>query len=522
MSLTPIRLPRPSPRRLLRRVKQIFLILFALPFCGIGVWMGVQAFRSATSPTCPPKLAMVLGLCAVVFAGFGAAVIALALRTGRASARLESLQTLHPDSPWLWREDWASGRVQGKSRRAMLQAWMLAAVFTAVSIPLLYVVPREAAKGNSKALLALLFPLAALGLLAWAVRATRHWARYGAARFEIGRLPGAVGGSLEGALHVPMPQAPEDGVRLVITCVRRIQRGTGKSRAVHESILWQEEAAVHPAAIAPGPLGLSVPVSFAVPLDAPPTDTLNPRSSVHWVLRAEARAPGHPYRDRFEVPVFRTAESEARARRAAEAAPPPAAGAEALTGIGLPPGSGIRVGPSPRGGTEFTFGPARNPKVALGITLFFLACSGLTWFLFEAGAPEVFSAVFGFFAVLMLVGVIEVWLGVTRVRIEGDQVQVRRSFLGLGFTRSLERSRVTGVGLKIGMQHGGASGTPYYDLRIRLDSGKAVTAGRHVRSKRHAEWLALEMEQAIGVRRGGPTPAPDPARGSAVSGSACR
>lgn len=45
------------------------------------------------------------------------------LRAGRISG---ALRARHPDAPWLWREDWASGRVEDSNRGTMVAAWIFA------------------------------------------------------------------------------------------------------------------------------------------------------------------------------------------------------------------------------------------------------------------------------------------------------------------------------------------------------------------------------------------------------------
>lgn len=118
----------------------------------------------------------------------------------------------------------------------------------------------------------------------------------------------------------------------------------------------------------------------------------------------------------------------------------------------------------------------------------------------ELEAPEIFALLVGAFAALIASAAVELWLGVARVRIEEGRVEVRRSWLGLGWTRSIPAADVTGLGLRIGMQHGRSAGTPYYDLVIHRAAGRPLLAARHVRSKRDAEWLASEMKLAIGLR----------------------
>jgi hypothetical protein len=106
-----------------------------------------------------------------------------------------------------------------------------------------------------------------------------------------------------------------------------------------------------------------------------------------------------------------------------------------------------------------------------------------------------FPIVFGGFGLLLLYGVLDAWLGVTRVTAGGGRVTVASGWLSPARERSFPAAEITGVSTLIGMQ---AGGRPYYDLKLVRSNGKAVTAGRGLREKREAEWLAATLKQAIG------------------------
>jgi hypothetical protein len=48
----------------------------------------------------------------------------------------------------------------------------------------------------------------------------------------------------------------------------------------------------------------------------------------------------------------------------------------------------------------------------------------------------------------------------------------------------------TGIGMQVG-------GTPYYDLMLVGNNGRKVPAGRAIRDKREAEWLADTVREAL-------------------------
>ena len=84
---------------------------------------------------------------------------------------------------------------------------------------------------------------------------------------------------------------------------------------------------------------------------------------------------------------------------------------------------------------------------------------------------------------------------VTRVTAGDGQVTVASGWLGPNRERTLRAAEVTDVTTKIGAQGGNAT---YYDVILVTTAGKRVTAGRGIRDKREAEWLAATIKGAVG------------------------
>jgi hypothetical protein len=57
---------------------------------------------------------------------------------------------------------------------------------------------------------------------------------------------------------------------------------------------------------------------------------------------------------------------------------------------------------------------------------------------------------------------------------------------------------VTGIEVRIGMQSGDRV---WYDLRAARAGGGSLEAGSGIRDKREAEWLAAQLEAALGRSR---------------------
>jgi hypothetical protein len=460
-------------------------VLFLLPFAGGGVAATLGAARAAARGDWGQ--AGLLCIFALVFGGVGIGGIIGALAGKRRLAEREAREAGNPDAPWLWRTDWAAGRIEDGGRGTMWAAWLFAGFWNLVSLPGAFFAVRSALQGGERAgWVALLFPLVGVGLLVWAVQATLRYRRYGVSVAELRTVPGAVGRSLAGVVRTTALVQPTEGFRVRLVCLRRVTRGSGKNRSTSETILWEEERQVRgePARTAHG-MTTAVPFAFAIPGEATPCDSSTPRDRVLWRLDVSASVPGVDYASSFEVPVFRASTGELPL---SEPVPPL-----------LPedyrqsPTSRIRV-TSNRRGTEVHFPAARNPGAAAGATLFFVIWAGAVGLMLGLGAPALLIAVFVLVGLLVLWAALELWLRVTRVTAGADGVVLGKGWLAPARERRFAPGEVTGVRTRIGMQAGGSA---YYDLLLVRRDGTTVTAAHAIREKREAEWLAAMLEGAI-------------------------
>jgi hypothetical protein len=140
------------------------LVLFLLPFAGIGVFTAIQALQRAAAGNW--KEALFLGLFGLTFGAVGIGGIAAALAGTRKLKEQSALESRYPDRPWLWRQDWASGRIMDTGRRTVVFAWIFTIFWNLVSLPAGYFGLRTALKeGEYIGFLGLLFPTVGAGLL---------------------------------------------------------------------------------------------------------------------------------------------------------------------------------------------------------------------------------------------------------------------------------------------------------------------------------------------------------------------
>ncbi len=466
------------------------LTLFALPFAAVGVVTGYLCLKQLVEGPEDIEKTILLGVFALVFGGAGFGLI-FAVRWGKRKAgEEEQRKQLHPDAPWMWKPDWAAGRIKGSSQTAMWFSWVFAIFWNLISAPLVFFLPAEIEKGNHAAAVGLLFPVIGVGLLYWAVKTTLRYRKFGVSLLELSTIPGVIGGKLRGTIHSGLQDKPPDGIKVSLNCVRR-RESRGKNSSASERLIWEESYVLGAERVYRGREGLDLPVEFAIPHESEASDESDRYNKIIWRVEASATLAGVDYETRFDVPVFKTADSSTEVPK------------ESGYGFAADPArefdpkqATIEIRASALGGTEYYFAAARNKGAAAALTIFFLVFSGITAALFYFGVPLLFPIVFACFCVLMLVFVVDVLFTSMRVVIEDGKVRVVRSMFGLRSTKQIPCSDVSDIKLKIGMQQQQTmtqTAKAYYDIEIHRQSGRKVAVGRSIPSKREAEWLAEQM-----------------------------
>ena len=241
--------------------------------------------------------------------GFGLLFGGLAaVKKSRAEA---ALAAAHPEARWMWKADWAAGQIVSSQKNAMRATLLFAVFWIVVTAPLLLVLPGEIlTKHNRVALLGLTFPAIGLLLAGWAVYAVLRWRKFGQSIFQMASVPGVVGGQLAGVIRTSAKIRPEDGFHLLLRCVRRVTTGAGKSRHTTETVAWEDERIAMHELLDDLAEQSAIPVAFDIPYDCQPSDERNADDQIVWRLTAAAEVPGIDYTATFEVPIFKTADSD--------------------------------------------------------------------------------------------------------------------------------------------------------------------------------------------------------------------
>lgn len=453
------------------------LILFGLPFAGVGLFALVQSLRELRHGDGSKSL--LLALFAFVFGAAGLAVIAAAIFGSKAQKKSAALEAAHPQEPWLWRPDWSRGEIKSSQANTMWFIWGFAAFWNAIASAATLAALKDAPK-NKAAYLVLLFPAVGIVLLAWATRLTLQRRRFGNPMLRMAAVPGVIGGALAGVVHVPRSLHGAEEIRLRLICLERDSSGEHTT----ESPRWEDEKTLSADVLHEGG---GIPVLFNIPYESAPTEQISASREIIWRLEVRAALPGSDFLASFDVPVFKTQQSRA------EATPLPDPAAIYEKPVDLARSAGIRVKPSAGGGSDIIFGAARNKGAAVTFTLFALLWTGSVVVMIRLGAPKLFPVVFGVFDLLLLAFLPSLWLARSRVTVDASGLKlVTRTFLEK--QRFLSADEIQSVESKFSMSAGNRM---YYDLLAVTSGARKVVLARYIPSKKEVEWLVHEIKKAL-------------------------
>ena len=231
----------------------------------------------------------------IVFGGVGLGLLIFSYRTR--NTVIPDLTSTH--EPWLLNKDWHNP-IRSNAKTGLWVAWIFAIFWNAISSPIPFILPEELAKGNYPALIGLLFPMVGIGLLIWAISATRQWQRFGPSPLILNPYPGAIGGQVGGEVDIRLPYDTSLAMAVTLACVHSYYSGSGKNRSRRESVHWQKDGF---AQVSASSQGTKVAFCFDVPSKLPASQ-LSDDSYYFWRVSLHADLPGAHFGRVYEIPVF--------------------------------------------------------------------------------------------------------------------------------------------------------------------------------------------------------------------------
>lgn len=202
------------------------------------------------------------------------------------------LKKQYPNEPWRWRTSWESCRICTGCSKTLAVSVVLAIAWNAISWlwygSKISCLLQEGSFWNSQFLALLIFPLAGIGLVGWALFEAKRFLTVGDSLLILHSNPGRIGGNFCG--HVENNKLePDKLVELSLICISR-ETKRGEYRTTHEDVLWQSTQTVRSNRLMSSDdkerATTVIPFQFAIPanrrqccVDATSAD------GVSWVLR---------------------------------------------------------------------------------------------------------------------------------------------------------------------------------------------------------------------------------------------
>lgn len=481
-------------------------MVFIVPMFAIaGYAIGATALDLLGGRTEEAKWAAFLAMMCILSGGG----LAVSLTRGyREEALRRQTAEANRNTPWAVRPDWATGVITAGSPSKARGSIFSALVVLAAVVPVVVGLWSPVDAGNA----ILIVPAAiGLGVLAVTIRSLVHHVKFGDSKLALETIPGVVGRSLRGTVHIGSNVDLRGDVRVRLRCVRSILHtgDTDGAASPHESTdtFWEEVQSASPRYGGDG--AFRIPVAFALPNDLPSLSDNDALTWYRYELVVDGDARGIDFHAAFDVPVYRTAESTQRLtapeksvtaiEKPMTAIEQPLTAAEKPLVEAAPPEhysrpyeSRIRV--STRGG-ELTleFPPARNALLALRDTAYAVTfCSLAVWLILKgAGAFVLFPGGFGAWAALRA---LDQWLRASRISVGEGSISVASGWLVPGRARKFDTASIDDLSLKLGEQ---IMGTPYYDIVLQVAGRRPNRVARGIRDKREAEWLMSRLVTAL-------------------------
>lgn len=311
----------------------------------------------------------------------------------------------------------------------MWGAWAFAALWNLISAAAPFLAYREIVENqNYIGLVALLFPLVGIGLIAWAVRRTLEWRRFGAAPATLDPFPGSIGGHVGGVIDLNLPFDASARFELTLTNLHHYVSGSGKNRSRKEKALWQDMQIAHAEL---GSKGTRLKFRFDVPEGLDESDAEASGDSYEaWRLNLKAELPGADLDRDYDIPVYATATQSRllsdRAVQQARRESGAVAEQNVLESVNISHGAG---------GKRIYYPMGRNVVTSIGGFVVGSVFAVAGWYLVFEEGQRIFGSVFGGAGALIAIATLYMMLNSLEVSQVASGVSTVRRVLGIPISR---------------------------------------------------------------------------------------
>ena len=426
---------------------------------------------------------------------FGGVGLGLLIAAWRAPKEKDKSLPQYRSSPWLLNDDWQTATVRSSSRLAMWAAWGFAAFWNLISAVTPFLAYREVVeKQNYVALIALLFPLIGIMLIAWAIRRTLEWRRFGPAPLTLDPFPGSIGGHVGGTIDLKLPYDSNARFELTLTNIHHYVSGSGKNRSRKEKALWQDVQFAHTET---GSSGTRLSFRFDVPAGLEASDADPEGDSYHaWRLNLRAELPGADLDRDYDIPVYATATtSRMLSDRVVQ---------RSRQELDIVADQNIRDAIDVRlhgAGKSLYFPMGRNLGASIGGFIVGAIFAAAGWYLVVEEGQRIFGGIFGGVGALIALATLYMMLNSLEVSKRGSSVTAVRRVLGIPVSRrtlqlhEFERfSKDSSFQTQSGGKH-----VMHYSIYALDRSGNRIVVGEGFRGESEANAAISFISRELGV-----------------------
>ena len=427
---------------------------------------------------------------------FGGVGLGLLIAAWRAPKEKDKSLPEFVSSPWLLNDKWQTPTIRSSSKMTMWAAWGFAAVWNLISSVTPFLAYREVVeKQNYIALVALLFPLVGIGLIAWAIKRTLEWRRFGPAPVTLDPFPGSIGGHVGGTIDLNLPYDASARFELTLTNIHHYVSGSGKNRSRKEKALWQDIQIAHSEY---GSKGTRLTFRFDVPEGLDETDAEAEGDSYDaWRLNLKAELPGADLDRDYDIPVYATAtESRLLSKIAVE---------RSRQELGAIAEQRIREAIDLRhdaSGKSMYYPMGRNLGSAIGGFIVGAIFAAAGWYIVFEEGQRFFGSVFGGVGALIAIATLYMMLNSLEVSQQGSSVRTVRRVLGIPISRKTMQRHEFDTFIKDSsfQTQSGGKHVMHYSIYALDRRGNKLVVGEGFKGESEANAAIRFISQQLGLQ----------------------
>ena len=429
---------------------------------------------------------------ALTFPAVGAALVAGGWIAVRSAKKDLALKAMHPGEPWLWKSGWAQTSIPeslGSWRKGLFSYTVWSGL---VILPLIAATALSGAfQSDEKA--SFLFAFVLLWCVpAWfSIRRFRQYMAVGKPRFEMTQIPACPGGLLEGAVLLARPPAFRGDAEVELTCVKQLTRKTSDGDSTATEKIWSHTQNVPMDQLTHDVSGFRLPVSIALPPDAPLSGASDdPKTSHLWSLRF--KVPGTVIQPMFEVPVFHTENSPPSLKK-------PVAEVSSVHDFAAMDLSALLAARHLRAQfdsngfpTLIVCPPARHRGLIVFLILFDVVWTAAAVYLIQSDAPTIFRMVWPVSATVIWLIVLYQLLHSRKVVFDATGLEILNKVGPWTHTAKVEKSQIVGFSHDTNMS---SNNKNFYRVRLENVFGKKQTLVDGITESTTAAALASRLDE---------------------------